>query len=168
MAAVFSWLESVLHVVEIPFVSRPPNFNSQRVNHLTDESIPRAERVAMVKGLADASDLAWQGIVDMDIEKLGQGLRGTMAGWAGALPYTVDPYLGDDDAKTAQLRAFWARYDVPHTHGCLFSGAGGGFLFVISDKPVEGGMQVELNCEHIAKPFASDTLDSAPHPVPFT
>ena len=167
-AAVFEWLEGVLWVVEIPFVSRPPNFNSQRVNHLTDESIPREQRVAMVKVLADASDLAWQGIVEMDIDKLGKGLSGTMKGWAGALPYTVDPYLGDDDAKTAQLRAFWERYDAPHTKGCLFSGAGGGFLFVIDDKPVEGGMQVKLNTEHIVKPFASDKLDSAAHPVPFT
>ena len=36
------------------------------------------------------------------------------------------------------------RYDAPHTHGCLFSGAGGGFLMVISDTPVEGGLKIKV------------------------
>lgn len=39
---------------------------------------------------------------------------------------------------------FGHRYDFPHTHGCLFSGAGGGYLFVISDKPVQGGYKVKV------------------------
>jgi hypothetical protein len=36
------------------------------------------------------------------------------------------------------------QYDIPHTKGCLFSGAGGGFLMVISDTPVEGGFKIEV------------------------
>ena len=43
-AEIFAWLEEKLYVLEIPFVSRPGDFNSQRINHLTDESIPRQVR----------------------------------------------------------------------------------------------------------------------------
>ena len=41
-----------------------------------------------------------------------------------ALPYTVNPYLGKDESKGKQLAEFVAKYDRPHTKGCLFSGAG--------------------------------------------
>ena len=74
------------------------------------------------------------------------------------LPYTLDPYLAIDDEKSAQLKAFVARYDAPHTRGCLFSGAGGGFLMVISDEPVEGGMKIEINHDPIVLPHPSDHL----------
>merc|ERR1719480_397875 len=114
----------------------------------------------MVKELADASELAWQGIVHMDADALGRGLSGTMRAWQNALPYTVDPFLEFDDDKSASLRKFWTRYDAPHTKGCLFSGAGGGFLMVISDKPVENAMKIQLNTDHIVKPFPSDNVDS--------
>ena len=165
-AKMFRWLESVLHVVRIPFESRPPGFNSQRINNLTDKNIPLQRRQAMVKNLADASDMAWRGIVAMDAAMLGRGLSGTMAAWEEALPYTVDPYGDDDCDKSAALRSFWKKYDAPHTHGCLFSGAGGGYLFVISDEPVAGGMKLEINHDAIVKPTPSDTLASAPHAVP--
>jgi len=91
-----------------------------------------------------------------------------MRAWEAMLPYTTDPYRDDDQAKSQQLRDFVARYEAPHTHGCLFSGAGGGYLMVISDSPVEGGVKIKINTDPICKPFPSDGLDSAPHAVPFT
>ena len=94
----------------------------------------------MVKALADASELAWQGIVTMNSASVGKGLSDTMKAWEAMLPYTVDPYLHIDAAKSKQLRDFWTPYDVGGAEGCLgclFSGAGGGFLFIMSDKPVK-------------------------------
>ena len=94
----------------------------------------------MVKALADASELAWQGIVSMNSASVGKGLSDTMKAWEAMLPYTVDPYLHIDAAKSKQLRDFWTPYDVGGAEGCLgclFSGAGGGFLFIMSDKPVK-------------------------------
>ena len=35
-------LRSVVHIVDIPFVSRPPGFSSQEINYLKDPSVPRA------------------------------------------------------------------------------------------------------------------------------
>lgn len=139
-----------------------------QVNNLTDESIPRDTRVSMVKKLAEASERAWQGICSRDSTKLGSGLSETMAAWESMLPYTVDPYLGEDPEKSKQLKEFWTRYDIPFTKGCLFSGAGGGFLFVINDSPVEGAVKIQINNSHWCRPFKSDNLHSLPHPVPFT
>lgn len=157
-AAIFEWLERVLHIVEIPFVSRPDGYSSQRVNHLLDDAVPDAEKRRLVAPLADASERAWAAIVARDSAALGRALSDTMGAWGGMLPYTLDPYLAIDDEKSAQLKAFVARYDAPHTRGCLFSGAGGGFLMVISDEPVEGGMKIEINHDPIVLPHPSDHL----------
>ena len=65
----------------------------------------------------------------------------------------------------SELEEFLVKYRAPHTKGCLFSGAGGGFLMVINDAPVEGGLQIQINHDHLCKPFPSDTLDSPPQPL---
>jgi len=94
----------------------------------------------------------------MDSDIVGQGLRDTMKGWEGILPYTTDPFLNKDAEKSKLLKDFVAKYDVPNTKGCLFSGAGGGFLMVISDEPIEGAMKITINHDFLTKPHPSDKL----------
>jgi len=167
-AKVFRWLEDVLYLVDIPVEARPGNYNSQKVNNLTDASVPHDEKVRMVKRLSDASELAWQSICGMDSTSLGHALSETMQAWGEMLPYTLDPYQHEDHAKSKILRDFWMQYDAPHTKGCLFTGAGGGFLMVISDTPIAEGMKIQINHDHYCKPFASDSLGSTAHDVPFS
>jgi len=159
--AIFRWLESVLHIVEIPAVARPTGYNAQEINHFKDPSVPHATKVKMAQGIAEASEAAWEAILDQDSTKLGKALSDTMRAWAAPLPFTVDPYLGKDEQKSDDLKAFVAKYDAPNTKGCLFSGAGGGFLMVISDKPVEGAMKICLNHDPVCKPYCSATLQEA-------
>jgi hypothetical protein len=71
-AAIFKWLESVLWVVEIPFESRPGDFSSQRINLIKDPTVPRADKVEMVRAIADASERAWNAILAMDSVALGR------------------------------------------------------------------------------------------------
>jgi len=87
-AAIFAWLERVVHIVDIPFASRPPGYNSQEVNHLKDPSVPLAEKVRMVRTLAEASEQAWEAILAMDAAKLGKALSDTMAAWEAMQPRT--------------------------------------------------------------------------------
>ena len=105
-AAIFAWLERVVHIVDIPFVSRPPGYNSQEVNRLKDPSVPLAEKVRMVRTLAEASEQAWEAILAMDAAKLGKALSDTMAAWEVMQPRTpvsapfhrcisANPVLGD-------------------------------------------------------------------------
>jgi len=160
-AEIFRWLEKVVHIIDIPFVSRPPGYSSQEVNHLKDPNVSKATKMAMVRAIAEASEAAWEAICAKDSAKLGKALSDTMKAWAAALPYTTDPYLGKDAAKSAQLREFVAKYDAPNTKGCLFSGAGGGFLMVINDAPIEGAMKMTINNEPVCLPYKSNTLEEA-------
>lgn len=157
-------------MIEIPFVSRPADFNSQRINLLKDPTVSIEEKKRMVRAIADASERAWNAILAMDSAALGKALSDTMTAWGEPLPYTVDPYRSSegypgDAEESRRLREFWTKYDCPHTHGCLFSGAGGGFLMIISDNPVEGAAQIKLNHDHYCKPYPSDKVDSEPQPL---
>jgi len=154
---IFKWLESVLHIVDIPFVSRPKGYSSQTINYLKDPKVSHFDKVRMVKALSDASELAWDSIVKMDVDKLGKALSDTMKAWGTMLPYTVNPHHGDE-AKSMQLKQFVSKYDRPNTKGCLFSGAGGGFLMVINDKPVENGIKISINHDPICRPHPSDKI----------
>ena len=71
-AAIFAWLEKVLHVVEIPFVSRPSDFDSQRINLLKDPTVSEERKGEMAQAIADASEAAWNAIITMDTAGLGQ------------------------------------------------------------------------------------------------
>merc|ERR1712045_483154 len=107
----FKWLEEVLWIVEIPFVSRPGDYSSQRVNHLKDPKVTDERKRELTKPLADASERAWQAIIRMDVDALGKALSDTMTAWGIILPYTLDPYLNLDAEKSEQLREFVRKYD---------------------------------------------------------
>uniref|UniRef100_A0A6U2XYV3 Cytidyltransferase-like domain-containing protein n=1 Tax=Lotharella globosa TaxID=91324 RepID=A0A6U2XYV3_9EUKA len=159
-AAIFKWLEDVLYIVDIPFVSRPKGYNSQKINLLKDEKVSDAEKVNLVKALGEASEEAWKGIQEMDADKLGGALSNTMKAWKAMLPYTVDPFTNGDAEKSKKLLDFWKKYDYPNTKGCLFSGAGGGFLMVINDKPVENGIKITINTDNFCKPVKSGEIEA--------
>ena len=91
--------------------------------------------------LSEAAESTWKGILNKDIVSLGKGFSGTMYAWKEMLPATVP----DDE----RLTKWWKEYER-NSYGCLFSGAGGGFLMVISDKKVENGFHIEINNEYYA------------------
>eukprot|EP01084_Bolivina_argentea_P297507 512560_1 len=136
---IYRWLESVLYLVEIPFEGRPKGYSSQKINYLKDTSVSIETKRKMVKDLSDASALCWDGIINKNIKKLGMGLTNTMYAWQAMLPATVPNH--------ERLTKFWKKYEK-ETYGCLFSGAGGGFLFVISDKDVPNGFKIQINNEY--------------------
>ena len=69
----------------------------------------------------------------MDAPELGGALLDTMRAWKAILPNTIPP----------TSRQWCQPYE--DSHGYLFSGAGGGFLMVVSDTPVANGFQVSIN-----------------------
>jgi len=80
----------------------------------------------------------------MNIKNLGQALTDTLYGWKNLLPETVP-----DD-----LHIEFEPY-LKQSYGLLFTGAGGGFFIVVSDKPIKNGFQVKINydswCENSSK-----------------
>lgn len=123
-SAVVAWLERVLWLVPLP--SRPDGYNPLKIKNVTQPVVAR---------LADASQRAWDGVLACDAAALGCALSDTMVCWHEMLPETVPE--GSEE---------WLR-PYAGSHGCLFSGAGGGFLLVVSDTEVLNGFHIEIQNE---------------------
>ncbi|KAJ9470944.1 hypothetical protein DIPPA_35402 [Diplonema papillatum] len=132
------WLESVLWLIPLP--SRPDGYDPLLVQHLTEEN------AAMI---AEGSKLAWAGICERNVNTLGQGLTRTRQGWSALLPETVPKHS----------HAWFADFLTEPYTGCLFSGAGGGFLMVASptetDLLLEKGFKVSVKSTPWLSPESS-------------
>jgi hypothetical protein len=126
-ARVARWLERVLHV--LPMEPRPEGYNPLGKKHLDPKWIARLGRTG--KDCFDA-------IRRMDIEALGASMNDCMVCWEKILPHTVRHRAIKLDLK-AILRAYQQHYP-----GVMYSGCGGGYLFVVSREPVPGAFQVNV------------------------
>ena len=121
------WLEKVLHL--LPVEPRPEGYNPLDVKHLNPEWIAR---------LGQTGKDCFDAIRRMDIEALGASLNDCMVCWEKILPHIVRHPTLKVDLK-AILRVYQQRYS-----GAMFSGCGGGYLLVVSRKPVPGTFQVTI------------------------
>lgn len=117
------WLSSVLYLV--PLAPRPEGYNPLVERFLSIEN---------VKELGAASDVCWAGIVEKDVNKLGEGMKRTFLAWRKILPYTVPDWV------LQELNANW----FPFYPGAITSGSGGGYVIVASGKEVPGAMKIRV------------------------
>src|SRR5438309_8938544 len=123
--AVASWLEQVVHV--LPVAPRPPGYGPLGEKNLDPAWIAR---------LAQSGADCYDAILQKNIERLGSAMNLTMQCWQTLLPQTViHPVLDVDLPKL--LRCYQDRYA-----GAMYSGCGGGYLYVISNDPVPGAFRV--------------------------
>lgn len=121
------WLERVIHM--IPVQPRPPGYNPLGVKNLDPHWIGRLGR---------SGRDCFEAIVNRDIRSLGKSMNECMKCWEAILPHTVrHPTLALD--LPALLRCYQARYP-----GAMYSGCGGGYLYVVSEEPVPGAFQVRV------------------------
>jgi hypothetical protein len=121
------WLERVLHV--LPIEPRPEGYQPLGRKRLDPRWIARLGRSGR-----DCFDA----IRRRDLAALGATFNECMACWEAILPHVVrHPTLRVD--LRAILRAYQGRYP-----GAMFSGCGGGYLFVASDQPVPGAFHVSV------------------------
>jgi hypothetical protein len=124
---VAGWLENVLHVV--PVAPRPAGYNPLGVKQLDVEWIRRLGR---------SGKNCYNAILDCDVQALGSSMNETMQCWEALLPHTVrHPTLVVD--LMALLADYQARYA-----GAMYSGCGGGYLFVAAEEEVPGAFHVKL------------------------
>ncbi len=125
--AVAHWLENVLHMV--PIAPRPDGYGPLGEKHLDVEWIRR---------LGQSGKDCFAAILKKDVCNLGAAMNETMLCWEALLPHTVrHPTIKID--LLAMLRYYQSRYA-----GAMYSGCGGGYLYVVSEEPVSGSIRVKI------------------------
>ncbi len=121
------WLERVLHMV--PIAQRPPGYNPLGEKNLDPEWIRR---------LGQSGKECFEAIITRDMERLGASMNECMRCWEAILPHTVrHPTINVD--LMALLGYYQSRYA-----GAMYSGCGGGYLYVVSEEEVPGSFHVNI------------------------
>ncbi|MGD0815409.1 MAG: hypothetical protein ABSA83_17560 [Verrucomicrobiota bacterium] len=121
------WLEKVLHL--LPVAQRPDGYRPLGEKNLDAKWIAR---------LGHTGRDCFQAILKMDAAALGVSFNDCMECWESILPCTVrHPALKTDLAGL--LRIYQSQYP-----GAMYSGCGGGYLFVVSQTPVPGAFQIKI------------------------
>jgi hypothetical protein len=121
------WLEDVIYMV--PVAPRPPGYNPLGVKNLDRQWIGQLGR--------SGSD-CYDAILARDAAGLGAAMNECMRCWEAILPHTVR-----HPTVTVDLCGLLAYYQSQYA-GAMYSGCGGGYLYVVSDRPVPGGFRVRV------------------------
>jgi cytidyltransferase-like protein len=117
------WLSNVLHL--IPLAPRPDGYDPLIEKHLT---------VGNVKELGAAGELCWEGIIEHNIIKLGEGMKQSFLSWKKILPYTVPDWVLEE------MKTDWfSKYP-----GAITSGSGGGYVIVASEEEIPGALRIKV------------------------
>jgi hypothetical protein len=121
------WLEHVIYMV--PISQRPPNYSPLGKKHLDSDWIAR---------LGQSGKDCYDAILARDTQRLGASMNSCMICWEKILPNTVrHPSIKID--LIGILKYYKNRYA-----GAMYSGCGGGYLYVVSEEPVPGAFQVKI------------------------
>lgn len=121
------WLSRVLHLVAVE--PRPAGYTPLGTKNLEPKWVAR---------LSQSGRDCYDAIVHMDAKALGASLNLNMKCWETLLPNVVrHPALRVDLMPI--LKAYQKQY-----HGAMYSGCGGGYLIVVSERPVPGAFNVSV------------------------
>ncbi|HEX7556743.1 MAG TPA: hypothetical protein VF338_08980 [Leptolinea sp.] len=122
-----SWLENVIHVVSI--TQRPIGYSPLGEMNLDPIWIDK---------LSQSGKDCYDAILAQDIAGLGASMNLCMTSWEKILPQTVrHPLIRVD--LTEILGYYQSRYA-----GAMYSGCGGGYLYIVSREPVPGASRVQV------------------------
>jgi len=121
------WLERVLHI--LPVEPRPDGYNPLGKKNLDPKWIAR---------LGQTGKDCFDAIRCRNTAALGASFNACMVCWEKILPHTVSHPTLRVDLKSI-LRAYQRSYP-----GAMYSGCGGGYLFVVSNEPVLGAFKVNV------------------------
>ena len=124
---VASWLSDVMHI--IPVGPRPDGYNPLGRKNFTPEWVAR---------LGQSGKDCFEAIANKDIKGLGAAMNECMLCWHTILPDIVEhPTLKID--LLALLEFYQSNYP-----GAMYSGCGGGYLYVVSNEPVPGSFRMKV------------------------
>jgi hypothetical protein len=121
------WLEKVLHI--LPVAQRPTGYTPLGKRNLEPKWIAR---------LGQSGRDCFNAIRKTDPAALGASFNHCMECWEAILPGTLRHRTIKTDLA-GLLRFYQSQYP-----GAMYSGCGGGYLFVVSEKPVPGSFQIKI------------------------
>jgi len=121
------WIERVIKV--LPVMQRPSGYEPLAERNLDREWIRR---------LGKSGHACWEAILARDAAALGESMNECMRCWEAVLPRVVR-YPGCPVDLAAVLKHYQER-----SHGAMYSGCGGGYLYVVSDQVVPGSFTVQV------------------------
>ncbi len=117
------WLSDVLYLV--PLTPRPVGYNPLKIINLEKQ---------LIKELGESGDRCWEAILKKDVTDMGKAVKDTLLLWKKILPYTVpDSIMNEIETKY-----------FPYYPGAITSGCGGGYIIVVSEKPVKGSVKIKV------------------------
>jgi hypothetical protein len=121
------WLEKVIHLVAVG--PRPEGYNPLGVKNLEADWVRR---------LGQTGKECYEAILRGDVRGLGESMNQCMICWETLLPETVRHRTLSVDLP-AILRGYQQRYA-----GAMYSGCGGGYLYVVAEHDVPGSFSVRI------------------------
>jgi hypothetical protein len=122
------WLENVIYT--LPVGQRPKEYNP-----LGDKNLDPG----WIGLLGQSGKDCFDAILAQNRNALGESMNLCMTCWEYVLPHTVrHPAISID--LMGLLKYYQSRYA-----GAMYSGCGGGYLYVVSDEPVPGASRVNIN-----------------------
>ena len=132
------WLESIVHV--LPVAQRPEDYSPLEEKHLDPE---------WIRCLGRSGADCYAAILARDLKALGASLNECMKCWEAILPGTVRHRAIRVDLQ-GLLHYYQSRYA-----GAMYSGCGGGYLYVVSEEPVPGSLRVTVRLAGAREPSKS-------------
>ena len=124
---VTSWLESIINI--LPVAPRPEGYNPIETKNLQPDWISR---------LGQSGRACYDAILARDIKALGASMNECMLCWEAILPGTVRHHTLKMDLLPL-LEYYQSKYP-----GAMYSGCGGGYLYVVSESPVPGAFGIKV------------------------
>lgn len=121
------WLEKMLHLIAVE--PRPEGYSPLGKKNLDPEWVAK---------LGQCGRNCFAAVMQRDARRLGASFNLNMQCWERLLPHVVRHPLIRLDLM-APLKAYQKQY-----LGAMYSGCGGGYLMVVSDKPVPGAFKVKI------------------------
>jgi len=122
-----AWLEQMIYMV--PINQRLAGYNPLEEKNLDP---------AWISKLGQTGANCYNAIVAKDAHALGRSMLACMNCWETILPNTVR-----HSTITIDLMSILSHYQKRY-YGAMYSGCGGGYIYVVSDEPVPGGFQVKI------------------------
>lgn len=122
-----SWLENVVHL--LPIAPRPEQYSPLERKNLDGDWIRR---------LGQSGKDCFKAILARDLAALGASMNECMNCWEAILPCTIR-----HQAISIDLVGILKHYQSQYA-GAMYSGCGGGYLYVVSKEPVPGALHARV------------------------